>query len=87
MNRFLKFAFPVLALALMISIYVVKYESWHLQREVRQLEAAIEREKNEIVILRAELAYLTRPERIERLARKHLKMRPLEPAQIVVVEE
>lgn len=83
----LKIFFPLLSFALLSAIYSVKYETWQLKREARQLEARIDEEKRAIATLRAEWAYLTRPERIERLAREHLKMAPAKPGQIIVLDE
>jgi len=36
--------------------------------------------------LRVEMNYLSRPERIESLARESLRMRPPQPSQVIVVE-
>ena len=37
-------------------------------------------------MLRAEWSLLNRPERIERLAKKHLKLAPSDPRQVVTVD-
>jgi len=84
MGTLIKLALPLLAFALFTGIYVIKIETWQLKREAKSLERQIEKEKRAIIELRAEWAYLTRPERIERLAREHLKMGPPEPGQIMV---
>ena len=87
MNSLIKLALPFLALVLFAGIYVIKVETWQLKREARKLERQIDKEQRAILELRAEWAYLTRPQRIEKLARKHLKMRPPKPDQIIVQEE
>ena len=87
MKTLLKLTLPLLLLALFAGIYMIKVETWQLKREAKNLERQIKREEREISILRAELAYLSRPERIEKLARKHLKMRPPQPEQIIVLEK
>ncbi len=87
MNKLIKLALPLLALALFAGIYVIKVETWQLKREAKKLERQIDKEQRAILELRAEWAYLTRPQRIEKLARKHLKMRPPKPEQIIVFGE
>ena len=83
----LKLALPLISLIVLAGIYVIKVETWQLKKEVKVLERQIAKEQRAILELRAEWAYLTRPQRIERLARKHLKMRPAKPEQIIVLEE
>ena len=85
-GTWLKLLLPLLALALLAGLYVIKVETWQLGREARRLERQINREQREIDILRAEKAYLSRPERIERLARQQLNMRPVAPRQIVICD-
>ena len=84
MNTLIKLALPLLALLLFAGIYIIKVETWQLKREAKKLERQIDKEQRAILELRAEWAYLTRPKRIEKLARKHLKMRPPKPQQIIV---
>ena len=83
----LKLTLPLITLLVLAGIYVIKVETWQLKREVKVLERQIDTELRTIQELRAEWAYLTRPQRIEKLARKHLKMRPVKPQQIIVLEE
>ncbi|MCF6198962.1 MAG: cell division protein FtsL [Hyphomicrobiaceae bacterium] len=87
MRTVIKFVIPLLVAALLVGIYVIKVETWQLQRDARKMERQIEGVEREISILRAEKAYLSRPERIEKLARQFLKMRPPNPAQIIVQEK
>ena len=44
------------------------------------------RERDAIAVLRAEWSLLNRPERIERLAKKYLKLAPAKPLQLVTVD-
>ncbi|MDH4247414.1 MAG: cell division protein FtsL, partial [Deltaproteobacteria bacterium] len=55
------------------------FEVGALQREKERIEVRIEP-------LQVEAAYLARPERIEKLARETLLMRPPLPGQVIVVE-
>ncbi len=86
MRILLKLTLPFIAFALLTGIYVIKVETWQLKRQAKLLTRQIEEEQRSILILRAEWAYLTRPERVERLARKYLKMGPPQPEQIIVLE-
>jgi cell division protein FtsL len=87
LNTLKKLALPIVVLALLTGIYIIKVETWQLKHQAKALERQIEKEQRAIVLLRAELAYLTRPERIEKLAKKYLKMRPARPDQIIVLKK
>ena len=67
---------------------------YNLEHTTRSQERVIARAKAEMVdnaeaikLLKAEWSSLTRPERIQQLAKQHLGMQKLEPDQIVTVEE
>ena len=87
MQILIKLALPLVALGMMAGIYVIKVETWQLKREAKSLERQIEKEERAIIELRAEQAFLTRPERVEKLARKYLEMRPPKAEQIIVQGE
>jgi cell division protein FtsL len=77
----------VLGLAALASvIYQVKYEARALDEEIAGLHTKIESERDGIAVLRAEWSLLNRPERIERLAAKYLKLAPAEPRQLVTLD-
>ena len=50
------------------------------------LAKQIDEERDAIAVLRAEWSLLNRPERIERLAQKYLKLAPAKPVQLVTVD-
>ncbi|GGK35751.1 cell division protein FtsL [Salinarimonas ramus] len=52
--------------------YSIKYETIRQTEELARLERAIEREREMIAVLRAEWAFLNRPDRVETLADAHL---------------
>ena len=53
------------------------------ERELSGMKQAIQKEKESIRVLEAEWDYLNRPDRLEELARQHLKMVPAEPEILV----
>ncbi len=67
-------------------IYQVKYEARALDGQITSLNKQIEEERDALAVLRAEWSLLNRPERIERLAAKYLKLAPAQPRQLVTVD-
>ena len=62
-------------------IYELKYETQELDRRAQDLGQSIKSEREAIAVLRAEWSHLNRPQRIEKLARKHLGLAPLKASQ------
>lgn len=62
-------------------VYDIKYESTLRAERVVKLRNDIRRERDAIAGLRAEWAQLGNPRRIQSLARRHLSLKPIEPAQ------
>jgi len=67
-------------------IYQVKYETRGLDADIAALNKQIDAEHDTIAELRAEWSLLNRPERIERLAQKYLKVAPAKAAQLVTLD-
>ena len=65
-----------------VNVYTIKYESAVRAEQVAKLAAEIKHERETIAALRAEWALLDNPARIEALARRHLALKMLDPAQI-----
>lgn len=72
----------LLALSAALGLYIITFETRQIRAEAQRTAREIVTLETEIALLEAELAYLKRPERIERLVRKHLDLRPLEPRQV-----
>jgi cell division protein FtsL len=70
MLRALTFIAAVTALLCAVALYAVNYDTRKLEAHVQSQERLAERLENDIVVLKAERAFLARPERIEREARK-----------------
>ncbi|MET0689047.1 MAG: cell division protein FtsL [Methyloceanibacter sp.] len=86
MLRFVNICLLLGLLALAYVIYQVKYETRALDAKIATIGKEIEDERDGIAVLRAEWSLLNRPERIERLAKKHLKLAPSDPRQVVTVD-
>ncbi|QPC44879.1 hypothetical protein HW532_20570 [Kaustia mangrovi] len=83
MVKLINGALIALMLALAFWLYQLEYRSRGAEQEIARLNAAIRKEREMIGLLRAEWAHLTRPQRIEALARKHLDLVQLKPRQII----
>lgn len=72
--------------ALIVLLYQLKYESRQLEDRKVRLAREIEKERDNIAVLRAEWSLVSRPERIERLAVKHLGLQSAQTQQTVTKE-
>jgi len=68
--------------ALSMGLYLVKYSVQNIQREVVAMKDSLAHEKEALHLLKAEWAYLNRPERLQRLAQQHLDLVPLDSRKI-----
>jgi hypothetical protein len=55
---------------LVILIYDMKFETRRLESKAQQLARAIEDEKDNVALMRAEWSHVTRPDQVEKLARE-----------------
>jgi cell division protein FtsL len=86
MLRFVNICLVLGLVALAYVIYQVKYEARALDEEIASLNKDIDTERDGLAVLRAEWSLLNRPERIERLAEKFLKLAPVQPRQLVTLD-
>jgi cell division protein FtsL len=86
MLRFVNICLVLGLVALAYVIYQVKYEARALDEEIASLGKEIDTERDSLAVLRAEWSLLNRPERIERLAQKFLKLAPVQPRQLVTLD-
>ena len=75
--------FLLLAGALSVALFSVKYQVQDLEEELVGLNRSITSEKKSIHVLKAEWSHLNDPERLAILAERHLGMKPVTPAQMV----
>jgi cell division protein FtsL len=80
--RFVHLSVVAALVAAAVNVYSIKYESAVRAEQVAKLAAEIKHERETIAALRAEWALLDNPARIEALARRHLALKMLDPAQI-----
>jgi cell division protein FtsL len=86
MLRFVNICLVLGLVALAYVIYQVKYQARGLDADIASIGKKIDEERDAIAVLRAEWSLLNRPERIERLAQKYLKLTPAKPLQLVTVD-
>jgi cell division protein FtsL len=76
----------LLVAGLLISAYFI-YRLEHAtrsgEREIARLEHQIEEEQESFKLLTAEWSLLTRPDRIQHLAQKHLELQVMSPLQVI----
>jgi cell division protein FtsL len=68
---------------LLVYTYDLKYKTRQLELRAHDLVTELQDESDFLALMRAEVSYLSRPERIEDMARKQLKLEPISPAQLV----
>jgi cell division protein FtsL len=83
MLRMFNIALVAVVLALAFVLYSLEHRMRAGERAVAELTGRIGEEREMIRLLNAEWSYLTRPARLERLAREHVGMGPLTPAQVM----
>ena len=80
--RITALVYAVCFVALWVGLYLVKYSVQNIQRDVVAMRDNLGREKESLHLLNAEWAYLNRPDRLERLADRHLDLVPLDSKKI-----
>jgi cell division protein FtsL len=82
--------FNILAVVLLIAsavyAYTIKYQTAYRYEQIAKTKIEIKAERDALAVLRAEWAYMTRPERLQHLADQYLSdLAPLKTSQIVVI--
>jgi hypothetical protein len=60
----------------------LKFQTRALEARAQTLVSELQDEGDFVALMRAEVSYLSRPEQVEDLARKQLKLEPIVPAQM-----
>ncbi len=82
--------FNILAVGLLMAsavyAYTIKYQTAYRYEQITKTKIEIKAERDALAVLRAEWAYMTRPERLQQLADQYLPdLAPLQVSQIVTV--
>ena len=81
--RYYQLAMIVVTFAGSVALYAMKYDTGKEAAANAGLRAEIAQEREAIRILEAEWSLLNQPDRLQKLAKRHLKLGPLRPEQIV----
>ena len=82
MIRYPSFLIIFVILFVAISLYQIKHLITKKELELAQIKANINGAKSDLNILKAELSYLKRPDRIEKIAISKLGLREILPTDI-----
>lgn len=85
MLRLLNVLLVIGVLASGFGLYTLEHRTRSVEREIARVNAGVESEYEFIGLLNAEWSMLTRPQRLEQLARNHLDLGPVLPDQLVEV--
>ncbi|GAA0599042.1 cell division protein FtsL [Caenispirillum bisanense] len=77
----------VLAIAVGVGLFMLKYEVQGLEDELSRLNREIRADRAAVHVLEAEWSYLNDPARLRELATRHLGLAPLAPDQVSTVAQ
>ena len=80
-----KLTWILFILPVALGLFYVKHIVENLEEDLTALERSIDSDKDEVHVLRAEWAYLSRPERVQKLAGTYLDLEPASGSQIADV--
>ena len=84
--RWLTATVALAAIAAAFGVTWLKHDTRLIEAKLQAQRAQIEKAESDIAVLKAELGFLTRPERLEPLARKHLGLAPAAGHQIIDID-
>jgi len=80
--RVVNFTLFGVMIGLLMLIYQQKHETRQLEARAGELSREISEQTRALAVLRAEWTYLTRPERLEKIAQERMGLEPVKPEQI-----
>jgi cell division protein FtsL len=81
MMRILNICVIAALVAAAVYVYQIKFESTRQAERLAKIRMEIRQEQDAIAALRAEWSKLDNPARIQDLAKRHLKLKPIDPRQ------
>ena len=67
--------------------YEIKNNFHHKEKEILKLKNLISEKKQNVRLMKAELAYLSRPERLQLIAKQQLNMKEILPTDLWNIED
>jgi len=67
--------------------YSISYRTMFYAAQISKTKDSIQRADDDLGMLRAQWAYLTRPQRVQTLADRYLDLQPLRMSQIVSIDD
>lgn len=86
-RRLIWFLLLLLGVALMVGLYYVKTRAQSARHAADALAFQIRHEQAAISVLRAEIAHLESPERIQALAEDELGLVPISPERMIAIDD
>ncbi|MFD1332063.1 hypothetical protein ACFQ4O_08640 [Methylopila musalis] len=68
-----------------VTVYRIKYDATLHSENVAKLKRQIAAENDAIAVLKAEWAFLARPDRVQAFAQRHLELKPLQRNQTITL--
>jgi hypothetical protein len=87
MRRSLSVAAIILTALMSYGLYNMKYEVRRLEGRLGELKQTLASERQAVQVLRAEWAYLNRPDRLQKLSDRHLDLQPVQVGQMTDLHE
>ena len=76
-----------LTAAVSIGLYALSYEVQRLEDALAETNAELLKEREMVQVLEAEWSFLNQPDRLRSLGARYLKLFPVEPHQIAILDE
>jgi cell division protein FtsL len=86
MLRFLNILAIVSLMGSAVYAYTIKYQTSYRAEQIAKTQIEIKSERDAIAVLRAEWAFLTRPERIQQLSDRYLDLQATTVSQIATAQ-
>ncbi len=86
-RRLVGFILVIIGVVLMTLLYYVKISAQSAKSDMRRLETQIAQEERALKVLRAELAFLENPARLQDLAKDHLGLEATGVEQIIAPDD